>query len=302
MKSLSITSWNIYMAPTMFNRFSRMKLIENNIRTNLKENDILCLQEVHSWRIGLISKLLFSIAYFRNFPTLMQILDAFSIIEGLLFPLFVYCETKEEIIKILRQIGYNYFHYDEVFNYYMDTGLITASKYPMTLKYTKSLKSNLFIPSSVLLSEIDGLFVVNCHFITDEENLDSKKKMYFKLINKLCCINLGKNFITNNRLLFDMLSHRRNILVCGDVNLNYDSIRYSIFKNYLKLNNIPLTAETTQCPKTYEKNQIDYFLYNSLDPAYKPTYAHILKMNYNDEELRLEDITGSDHFAIETKL
>jgi len=302
MKLFGLASWNLYLGPTMFNRKRRLETIKMNINRNLRGNDILCFQEVHSWIIGPISKLLYCLVFLDKYPKLMQILDIFSIIEGLLFPIFLYNNNEIEIVNTLKNMGYFNIHTPDIPNYYINSGLITASKYKIEHTQNKKLKSNIFIPSNISISKISNLNIINCHLLTNEDNLDKSKRRYFKIINKICCFNYQKMFTDNNTIIYNYINNKRNIIICGDLNINFNSLKYYIFIDSLNLSNIALSSNTTQCPKIYPKQQIDYFLHKSLDQSFRPTCAHILKMNYSNNNNKLEDIIGSDHFAIETKI
>lgn len=302
MNKLGVCSWNLFLAPTMYNRINRLNIIKYNISQRLYKNNIICLQEVHSWNIGPISKLLFSIKNLKKYPKIIQILDVFSIIEGLFFPLFLYDLNKREIIDLLKKCGFNNFHVSNIPKYYLDSGLITASKIPIVYRNITKLKSNSFIPSYIFYTELDTIKIVNCHLPVDESSLTKNLRKYYRISNKLCCVNLKRNFVENNYIIHKLLNGMNNILLCGDLNINYNTKNFFIFQNYLNFDNIEILSNTTQCPYTYKANKIDYFLYKKLNKCFKPGYGYILKMNYIDEQKRLEEIIGSDHFAIETRI
>ena len=69
---ISIGTWNVFLAPTMFNRFNREHIIKENITKYMKNNDVLLFQELHSWKIGPISYLLYKIRLLNYFPYLID--------------------------------------------------------------------------------------------------------------------------------------------------------------------------------------------------------------------------------------
>ena len=123
----------------------------------------------------------------------------------------------------------------------------------------------------------------------------------------IMCINIKKRSNYNKDIILSRLNNinnHNNIVLAGDYNIDYKTCEYNDFIKSLNLTNIQLNSDSTQCPYCYRRIQIDYFMYNKLI-NYDASYSYILKMKYNNEynnNRRLEDITGSDHFAIETRL
>ena len=295
-------SWNTYLAPTMFNRIQRIGRIKRNIIKHMTNSDIICLQEVYSWRIGPISKLLYYLEIVNNYPRLLILLDIFSIVEGYFIPIFIYDDSINSIITTCNKLGYHYNHKSKMNRYGVNNGLLIVSKYEILFKRESTLNNDLIAPTGILYCKINDIFIINC-YLYEFNTIQHYRQIISKCLNLLCCINRNKirddNFNEINKILQLLYT---NIVLCGDLNIEYNTELYDIFMNTnINLKNIKLNSRTSQCPVLYADAQLDYFMTFNLDIIYNPKSCYILKMNSNETNKLLE-ITGSNHYAIEMKL
>ena len=85
---MKIITFNTFCAPIMFNRKRRkLELLKQICKWSNDGVDIICLQELNSYRTGIITYLLNKLDIMN--PYIQFIIDIFGIFEGLLFPIFV---------------------------------------------------------------------------------------------------------------------------------------------------------------------------------------------------------------------
>ena len=53
-----IRFWNTYLIPSKPNIYGKIKIINSKLKVWSNDTDIICLQEVFKWRVGLLSKLI----------------------------------------------------------------------------------------------------------------------------------------------------------------------------------------------------------------------------------------------------
>ena len=166
----------------------------------MTNSDIICLQEVYSWRIGPISKLLYYLEIVNNYPRLLILLDIFSIVEGYFIPIFIYDDSINSIITTCNKLGYHYNH-----------------KEIKTMNQVyKTLNNDLIAPTGILYCKINDIFIINC-YLYEFNTIQHYRQIISKCLNLLCCINRNKirddNFNEINKILQLLYT---NIVLCGD--------------------------------------------------------------------------------------
>jgi hypothetical protein len=294
---MKILSFNTYLAPTMPYRFVRKEGIFNNIKTWMTEGiEVICLQEVNDFTIGLIGYIYYRYNLYIYCSIFIQrFFDLLFVIEGIIFPLFLYDNSKELIIQV------------DLFNLYSDKkyyitksrqcrrgvsgGLVILTIHKPILDKTYYLYTDCIHSPSVLYTTLQDLkektvyTVLNLHLIPKLENHTFLYKSVncVNYLNNINVYNIQKTNIKQLRhIIFENIKNKndmkKDIFVCGDFNIKKNK-QLELY-NYLLKNisiigledNIKTTSHNYICTEHFvgqkdgengcEVDQIDYIFSN----------------------------------------
>ena len=271
--------------------------VQNELINEMKEYDIIHLQELNSWVIGIFGYIFYKYLeeYFYNFPILMMIIDILSIIEGIFIHYSVY-DNVSDVCNIATNNNFNVIK--SISKNYVMCGLVSFYS-----KRFNIIKQNEYkIPTDIIHSphmletilEIDKHNVIRCinlHLVPTLPNTT----LCYKFVNILNYI-IGYNTYNIREKTYDIITNILNldkikhIVMAGDFNEKHNQTNYQLLHNFAvnnKLNIIqPDNTEYSTINNANEIQIIDYILTNM-------KYTNI-KVNKN--------ILYSDHNAIESIL
>jgi endonuclease/exonuclease/phosphatase family metal-dependent hydrolase len=275
---MRIISFNTFLSPTMRGRFTRKKKINRVIHDWLIDGvDVIGLQELNSFTIGLLGYVYFYFQLYRFLhDQLARIIDALLVIEGYIFPLYIYDNTNE-LEHIVDQ--HNIIQLDSRQKYYIyksvipkrgvSAGVVTLVKYKPKLITIKTLPSDFIHKPGCICIKYQNKVIFNAHFIP---NLPNNNIIYKAVnwINSKCSFDKNQirmdNISESNSVISSMIRQSSDeIYMIGDYNIS----RETESNLYKKLINkfglidsalVPLCTEHSLYGCAAQKHQIDYIL------------------------------------------
>jgi endonuclease/exonuclease/phosphatase family metal-dependent hydrolase len=291
---MKFISWNLNLAPVMYDRYNRKKLILKQMNKLVNYN-VICFQELNSWNIGVFGYLFYK--YFGEivgtyFPLLMIILDIVFIMEGMIFNFYCYNNMKE-FDKFFEDNGYQVVASHS--NKYVSSGLFIAIKgyYNITSIQDYKLSSDiihspglLYIKMRTVDNEEFGIY--NLHQVPSLPNTT----IIYKLVNLLNRIFRKKpnsirleNYSKINNII--KINEDKQIFMLGDFNEKMNTAQYNFMMNLFNINNIKSIKFDDNVTNTcLEENVIIDYIFTNL--------------NYDTMVTTKKDLIFSDHYAIET--
>ena len=291
---MKFISWNLNLAPVMYDRYNRKKLILKQMN-KLIDYNVICFQELNSWNIGFFGYLFYK--YLGEivgtyFPFLMIILDIMFIMEGMIFNFYCYYNMKE-ISEYFEDNGYQV-----VTSYsdkYVSSGLFIAVKgyYNITSVQDYKLSSDivhspglLYIKMRTIDNEEFGIY--NLHQIPTLPNTT----IIYKLVNLLNRIFRKKpdsirlaNYSKINNI--NKINEDKKVFILGDFNEKMNTVHYDFIINIFNMNNIKnIKFDDNVINTCLEENVIIDYIFTNL--------------NYDTMITTKKDLIFSDHYAIET--
>ena len=229
---MKILSFNTYLAPTMPDRFVRKKEILNKIQKWMSEGvEVICLQEMNDFTLGLFGYIYYKYNLYKYCSVVLQrFFDLFFVIEGIIFPFFLYDNTKD--LKIQLDLFNLYSDKKYYFKRGVSGGLVVLTKHKPIIDKTYYLYTDCIHSPSVLyvtlhdLTENTIYTVLNLHLIPNLENHTFLYKTVncLNYLNNINVYNIQKTNIKQIRhIIFENIKNKddmkKNIFVCGDFNI-----------------------------------------------------------------------------------
>lgn len=305
---MRVISFNVFLAPTMRGRFTRKKKINKVIHEWLIEGvDVIGLQELNSFTLGIFGLIYFYFCLYRFLhENLARLVDALLVIEGYIFPLYIYNNTSElehmiEQHNIINPTKYHIIK-SETPNRGVSSGVVTITKHKPETIIKKTLPTDIFNKPGCVCIRVKipntnlNYIIFNAHFIP---NLPNTTRIYTMInwINNKCYINKNKIRMNSISIAHSIISSMgenncTNIWMIGDYNIcrETESNLYRELINKFDLVDsalVPLCTEHELYGCIPRVKQIDYILSNKQ----LTKGCEILKYVY----------PLSDHYAIETE-
>jgi len=286
---MKFISWNLNLAPIMYDRYNRKQLILEQM-PKLLEYDVICFQELNSWNIGIFGYFFYK--YFGEiigtyFPLLMIILDIVFIIEGIIFK-FSYYDNVKEFKEFFEDNGYNI---ESSFSKnYVSSGLFIATKgyYNITSVQDYKLASDIVHSPGLFYIKTKEFGIYNLHLTPTLPNTT----IIYKLVNLLNRIFRKKpdsirldNYSKINNII--KLNEDKQVFILGDFNEKMNTMHYNFMMNLFNINNIKNIKFHDNVTNTcLEENVIIDYIFTNL--------------NHDTMVTTKKDLIHSDHYAIET--
>ena len=294
---MKILSFNTYLAPTMPDRFVRKKKILNKIQKWMNDGvDVICLQEMNDFTLGLFGYIYYKYKLYKYCSVFLQrFFDLFFVIEGIIFPFFLYDNTKELKIKIdlfnLYSDKKYYFIKSEQSKRGVSGGLVVITTLKPISNKTYYLNTDCIHSPNLLYTTLQDLkedkvyTVLNVHLVPNLENhtILYKSVNFINYLNNINIYDIQKTNIEQLRhIIFENIKNKndmkKDIIVCGDFNIKKNK-QIELY-NYLVKNisiigledNIKITSQNYICTEHFvgkedgendcEVDQIDYIFSN----------------------------------------
>lgn len=307
-KTLKILTWNMYQAPQMWGRATRLKQIQRELLNIVSQQHptIICLQEVHIYRLGRIGNWLYSKGFpffsssyewFNNFINFTT--ELIMMLENRWFAVHTYGIADQTIATLYDQLtiehGYEGLISPILENEYMNNGLAVFSKLPIHEQHIYNFPSDtIILPGIVILRcEIGNrsIYLINVHLICSLNDTYFLHRFvkYYRCFFGYHTNNLThEGFIQLNSILSNLYTKDPNgvFFIVGDFNINYQTPYYTTFiqmfqeiqGDQLQLTNFyELFSFTTSCENFSEENKFDIMI-----PYTQYDQEHIDYMFYVD--------------------
>jgi endonuclease/exonuclease/phosphatase family metal-dependent hydrolase len=246
---MMVTTWNTYMAPTMWGRHGRRRqILDKVIELGQNGTDILCLQELNSFRTGLFGKLyqwlldshishgLHYLSKYRLIRLMLnhisRILDALAAFEGLFFPLFIF-DNQSFVISGAKET-FPYHVAADWPQYGVGTGLVILSKTPITRVHAQRFHNDLFRTfPGILIGRTEKLTVATLHLTP----ILSNNTLSYITANLLANIIFGDNDKTQLQQITELSCMAKQYeidVIAGDFNIPAGSQMYRQLVRKLK--------------------------------------------------------------------
>jgi hypothetical protein len=275
---MRVITFNTFLSPTMQGRFARKLKINRAIHYWLIEGvDVIGLQEVNSFTLGFLGWVYFYFQLYRFLhEQLARIVDALIIVEGFIFPWYIY-NNSQELEHIVKQ--HNTVQLDKTQKYYIyksdvpsrgiSAGVISIVKFKPDLVRIENLVSDFIHNPGYICLKYQNNIIFNAHFVP---NLPNHTAIYAGVnwLNEKLSINTKQirvdNISASHLAVSSMSSHLNdNILMIGDYNIDRESESnlYQVLLRKFELIDSALAPICTQqslygCIQQYQ--QIDYIL------------------------------------------
>ena len=291
---MKFISWNLNLAPVMYDRYNRKQLILEQM-PKLLDYDVICFQELNSWNLGIFGYLFYK--YLGEivgtyFPMLMILLDIMFIIEGMIYN-FSYYDNIKEFKNFFEDNGYQVVSSQS--EKYVSSGLFIAIKgyYNIITVQDYKLESDivhspglLYIKIRTIENEEFGIY--NLHLVPSLPNTTYIYKivnLLNRIFNKITYSIRLDNYSKITNII--KMNKDKQVFILGDFNEKKDTIYYEFMKNLFNELGIKVIRFNDVIRTCLEENVIiDYILSNIC--------------NNNHNVIIKKDLIYSDHYAIET--
>jgi len=254
MNPLSVLSWNMYQAPQMWGRVKRYKALLTRLieLVDEKDPDIICLQEVHIYKLGRIGKFLYN-SGFPNYRGLFCNIINFVTELVMMLENRWTNQTAQEInddnIRKLRLFlssrGYICSYSPIEKDSYMNNGLAIFSKQSLqkiSPTFSINFHSDRILQPGILYFQIEiddrKVWIVNTHLLAKMNPkyfLHRFVEMYRRLTHVNTFETIVDSYTTIAYLTKSILSSSipTDILLVGDFNTDYQSKLYNVFSHMI---------------------------------------------------------------------
>ena len=164
---MKISYWNVNKNIFLNNKNDICKYIKY---LSHKKVDVICLQNVYSWKSGIIFYIIYLFLLKRiHDERIINIIKYFMFIEGIILPLLTIDETLI-YIEIAKYYNYNYSFKSQVSNYYKNNGCLILSRHKISDKKEVFLINDIFNKVAYLKCTINGINIIN-------SNIDLNSRM-----------------------------------------------------------------------------------------------------------------------------
>jgi endonuclease/exonuclease/phosphatase family metal-dependent hydrolase len=271
----------------MPDRLIRRREIHAVLERYAEKLDVIALQEMRSFKTGIFFYMIYRMCKSLScyMPKLFTVLDYLMMLEGFIFPLIT-VDNLGETVTFLKDLGFQYSFSSPRPAYYMNSGLIISSRYPIVDASSSYLaRDTVHRPGMISICiEMHGLQcqIVTCHLvptlggetipyrICNALNAAFQRKPHSLRAQSIECIR-------------DCLLPG-NVIVMGDMNIaRSDEDEYERMVMALDLKNTSNDRFVTHDTGSSEK-QIDYILVS------REMVVHSFGV--------LSSVTVSDHFPL----
>lgn len=259
---LSILTWNTCCDPTMPDRLTRKRKIHAALEAYAEKLDVIALQEMRSFKTGIFFYMIYRICkpLSRYLPGLFVSLDYLMMLEGFIFPLLT-VDNLRETAAFLKKLGFQYSFSSPRPAYYMNSGLIISSRYPIVETSSAYLaRDTVHRPGMISICvEVHGqrCQIVTCHLVP---TLGGETIPY-----RICNV-LNAAFKMDSRSLrarslagMGETLQPGSVIVAGDMNIHRGDDEYDNMMVTLDLKNTSNDRFTTHDTGS-SGTQIDYIL------------------------------------------
>lgn len=273
--SLSVISWNTYLAPCMYNRLVRKSLIVEQIK-NILNYDIIHLQELNSWKLGYLGHYFYNNLEKNliNYPILMMILDFIFIVEGYIYEYSIY-DNGKDVRELMLKNDYHTVETRCNNNNYVSNGLLSfySNKFYVHKVFHYLLPCDVLHSPGILetILEIDNKIIrcYNLHLNPTLEN-NTFSYLFVNFFNKLNNKDTNKirmyTYKYLNKILYKNIIENKNyILICGDFNENNNHETYEYFTKLINNFNLKIVEPFNEKHFNYIKDKleiVDYIITN----------------------------------------
>jgi endonuclease/exonuclease/phosphatase family metal-dependent hydrolase len=284
---LSILTWNTCCDPTMPDRLIRRREIHAALEEYAEKLDVIALQEMRSFKTGIFFYMIYRIckSLSRYMPRLFVTLDYLMMLEGFILPLIT-VDNLGETVAFLKNLGFRYSFSSPRPAYYMNSGLIISSRYPIADASSAYLaRDTIHRPGMISVCiEVHGLRcqIVTCHLVPTLGG----ETIPYKICNMLnAAFNMdSRSLRTRSLASMGENLHPGSVVVAGDMNIaRSDEDEYGHMMMSLELKNTSNDRFTTHDTGSSEK-QIDYILVS------REMAVHSFSV--------LDSVIVSDHFPL----
>lgn len=286
---IEVMTWNTACSPTMYNRLQRKKKLHRTLENYSNRIDIIALQEMGSFRVGPLSHYISRRFHkiFEKSSFLAMIWDYVMIAEGFILPTKIY-DNQTETIEFAKSIGYEYAVSCPLPRYYLSSGLIILSKFPIHESQILHAKSDLITRPGTIISHMTiGSKIVQVSNSYLVPTLQTPKPTYLlrntiSLLTRRSPRKLRKQQIETIRKNMNPTS----CIVVGDFNIRRTSREYQHLISALDVTTT-MDRKTGTIRGIFTK-QIDYILVSE---------------GITSKSCNIEDIKGvSDHHPLIARL
>jgi endonuclease/exonuclease/phosphatase family metal-dependent hydrolase len=247
----------------MPDRLIRRREIHAVLERYADKLDVIALQEMRSFNTGIFFYIIYRMckSLSRYMPKLFTILDYLMMIEGFIFPLIT-VDNLGETVAFLKDLGFQYSFSSPRPAYYMNSGLIISSRYPIVDASSSYLaRDTVHRPGMISICiEVHGLRcqIVTCHLVP---SLDDETIPY-RICNALNAVFRRKPHSLRAQSIACMRDCLLpgNVILAGDMNIaRSDEDEYERMIMALDLKNTSNDRFVTHDTGSSEK-QIDYIL------------------------------------------
>ncbi len=167
---LRVLTWNTCCDPTMPDRLMRRREVHAALEGIAEKLDVIALQEMRSFKTGIFFYMVYRVCKYlsRYTQRLFIALDYLMMLEGFIFPLIT-VDNLGETVAFLKDLGFHYSFSSPRSAYYMNSGLIISSRYPIVDASSSYLaRDTVHRPGMISICiEVHGVVcqIVTCHLV-----------------------------------------------------------------------------------------------------------------------------------------
>lgn len=306
MSNLSIISWNMYQAPQMWGRAKRYKALLTRLieLVDEKDPDVICLQEVHIYKLGRLGKFLHRRG-FPNYKGFASNLINFSTELAMMLENRWTSQPSHDInddnvrkIKLLLSTrGYFCIYSPIEKGEYMNNGLATFVRHPIQYPtFSMNFHSDSILQPGILFHQINienkKVWIINTHLLATM-NVKYILHRFVEYYRRLTHLNTFEtiidSYMTLTQLTKNIIRHPQPhyLFLVGDFNANHGSKLHTLFNQMILCENLYRKSQPLSTALQFtqaDQEHIDYIYM-----CKKETDLVIHEFTVGEIDLRLSD-------------